>query len=326
VLSAAIAALSGSAGAATGVECRGERPWVLLDASQTGKLSAGVLMDLRAGLRPSSIEVCEGESGSLRALAMVVVRRLRAGRHRYSVDVTDAVTEKRVGRDLDLGTLPEDGRTLALAVAAEELLRASWAELALRGVRSPETSAPPEVRAVVASSEPTPAPRYTALGARFAIEHFAQGQTQFGADAFSFRPLSDELSMLLSLGVRRALSEPAPHGSIEARALSAELGLGLRLVRGGVLELGPFAGARALWLEFSGSGLEGVPERRAQGASVTARGGFSLAFGAASVLRSYSSVGFGVALKSFSAADAGEVVTGTAGLELFGATGIGLEF
>ena len=41
-----------------------------------------------------------------------------------------------MGRDLALSSIPSNGRALAIAIAVDELLRASWAELALRSERS----------------------------------------------------------------------------------------------------------------------------------------------------------------------------------------------
>ncbi len=47
------------------------------------------------------------------------------------LEVDDALTNKSVRREVDLGDVPASGRPRALALAAAELLRASWAELAL---------------------------------------------------------------------------------------------------------------------------------------------------------------------------------------------------
>src|SRR5688572_20360489 len=140
--------------------------------------SDAIRAELRAGLLPSNIDVCAATPGvAAEPLANVTIEPVDEKSARYRLDVTDSVTKKRVARDLTLDKLPLDGRALALAVAAEELLRASWAELALRGVHSAQTAAPPEVRAVVEQAEPRPAPlrRFTAPGARVAFEHFLGG-------------------------------------------------------------------------------------------------------------------------------------------------------
>jgi hypothetical protein len=291
-------------------------------------LASAVGSDLRAGLAPSGIEVCtEAPAGAPEPLARVVIEQVDVASTRFSLDVTDSVTKKRVGRDLALDKLPADGRTLALAVAAEELLRASWAELALRGVHSPQTAAPPEVRAVVEQSEPrsTPPPRFIAPGARVAFEHFLGGQTHYGGDIFLVVPLGTIASGLLSVGARRALSVQAPHGSIGASALSVELGLSLALFRQGGLDLGAFVAGRVLRLTFEPAGEPGVSARASSGFVIGSRAGVALAFGSPGLLRSYTALGAGLPLRSFEATDSGSVVTGASELELFASAGLALE-
>jgi hypothetical protein len=308
--------------------CAGDKPWVAVAGRVPPALADAVRSDLRAGLLPSSIEVCEAlATPGPEPLARVLIAEVTPGRARYSVDVIDSVTRKRVGRDLALETLPADGRALALAVAAEELLRASWAELALRGVHSPQTAAPPEVRAVVEKSAPAPVPprRYLALGGRLAFERFLGGQTHYGADLFAVVPLGRIAGGLLAIGARRALSEQAPHGSIGATAFSAEAGLSLTFLRQRGLDLSAFVAGRLLRVSFEPEAASGVEARAQSGLAVISRVGLSLAFGSPGLLRSYSALGAGLPLKSFSVSDTGGIVTGVSKLELFASTGLALE-
>jgi hypothetical protein len=301
----------------------------MLQARTAPAFAAAVGSDLRAGLLPSSIDVCtQAPAGSPDPLARVVIEQVEGQAARYSLDVTDSVTDKRVGRDLALDKLPPDGRALALAVAAEELLRASWAELALRGVHSPQTAAPPEVRAVVEQAEPRPAAsrRFTAPGARVAFEHFLGGQTHYGGDLFVVVPFGRLASGLLCIGARRALSVQAPHGSIGASAFAGELGLSLALFQQGGLDLGAFIAGRALRLTFEPQGEPGVTSSSSSGLVVSSRAGLALAFGSPGLLRSYTALGAGLPLRSFEASDSGRVVTGASELELFASTGLALEF
>jgi hypothetical protein len=306
-------------------ECTGEKPWVAVAGHVPEALAAAVRSDLRAGLAPSNIEVCEAPPAAApEPLARVAIEQPDAAKARYSLDVTDSVTRKRVGRDLVLDGLPMDGRPLALAVAAEELLRASWAELALRGVHSAQTAAPPEVRAVVERATP-PARRFTAWGARLGFERFLGGQTHYGADLFASVPLGRSAGGLVAVGARRALSEQAPHGSIVATALSAEAGLSLTFLRMRGLDLGAFVSGRALRVSFEPEAEAGVDAKPQSGLAVTSRVGVALAFGSPGLVRSYSAFGAGLPLKSFSASDSGAVVTGVSKLELFAAAGLALE-
>jgi len=309
-------------------ECSGDKPWVAVSGHVAAALAAAVRSDLQAGLAPNNIDVCETAAASApEPLARVVLRQVDTAGARYSLDVTDSVTKKRLGRDLSLEKLPADGRALALAVAADELLRASWAELALRGVHSAQTAAPPEVRAVIEKSAPATPPlrRYTALGARLGLEHFLGGQTHYGADLFCVVPLGRVASALLALGARRALSVQAPHGSIGATVLSTEAGVSLAFLRQSGLDWGAFVSARVLRLSFEPEASPSVTARPQSGLAVTSRVGLAFAFGNPGLLRSYSSVGAGLPLKSFSAADSGGAVTGASQLELFASTGLALE-
>lgn len=297
----------------------------MLTGDMPKPLAGAVRSELRAGLISSHIDVCaEGAGPAAAPLARVSFTPVGEGSTRYSLDVTDSVTQKRIGRDLSLEKLPADGRALALAVAAEELLRASWAELALRGVHSPDTAPPPEVRAVVERAGPVPAPpRRAALGARLAFEHFFGGQTHFGGDAVLLLPLGSLTGASVALGGRRALSEQAPHGSIGARALAAELGLSLLLVQRPGLELGAGVSGRALWLTFEPASAGTARASTQSGLAFIARAGLSLVFGGK--LKSFASLGAGLPLRSFAASDSGAEVTGASSLELFAATGLALQ-
>lgn len=308
-------------------ECSGKMPWVAVSGRMPPAFAEAVRSDLRAGLAPSHIDVCEEPNGSgTEPLARVSVEPTGSAA-RYSLDVTDSVTHKRVGRDLSLENLPADGRAFALAVAAEELLRATWAELALQGENHPKSTAPPEVRAIVEKAErewATPH-RPTALGARLAFEHFWGGQTHYGGDVFGALPFGRHAGGFIALGVRRALSESAPHGAIGANGLSGELGLALSFWRRGGLELGAFVSGRVLSLEFEPEANSDAAASGQRGWVVTSRAGLGFAFGKLGAVRAYSTLGAGLPLKSFSASDAGVTITGASKLELFATTGLALE-
>lgn len=311
--------------AQSGLECTGEKPWVAVSGHVPEAFAAAVRSDLRAGLAPSNIEVCDTPPAAApEPLARVAIEQPDLAKALYSLDVTDSVTHKRVGRDLALDRLPIDGRPLALAVAAEELLRASWAELALRGVHSAQTAAPPEVRAVVERATP-PAKRFTAWGARLGFERFLGGQTHYGADLFGSLPLGRIAGLLFAVGGRRGLSEQAPHGSIAATGLSAEAGVSLLFFRLRGFDLGAFVSGRVLRVSFEPEAESGVDAQTQAGFAVTSRVGLTMGFGSPGLVRSYTALGAGLPLKSFSATDSGAIVTGASKLELFAATGLALE-
>jgi hypothetical protein len=151
------------------------------------------------------------------------------------------------------------------------------------------------------------------------------GQTHYGADLFGAVPFGRITGGLFAVGARRALSEQAPHGSLGATALSAEAGVSLAFYRQRGLEWQAFVSGRLLRVSFEPEAADGAMARAQSGLAVISRVGFSLAFGRPGLLRSYSTLGAGIPLKSFSASDTGGVVTGVSKLELFGSTGLALE-
>ena len=82
------------------LECTGKRPWVALDGGVRPALAEAVRSELRAGLSLNHIEVCaEAVPGAVEPLARVTLTEVGDGGARYSLDVIDSVTQKRVGRD-----------------------------------------------------------------------------------------------------------------------------------------------------------------------------------------------------------------------------------
>lgn len=166
---------------ASGAECGSAgRPWVKVTFASsfgTAAVQARIVEDFRAGLSDRAIDVCGGASLPSRpALAGVHIASTTATRVGVSVEVRDALTEKRLTRDVDLSSVPEDGKAFAVAVAADELLRASWVELALEREGRLPRKPPREVVEIVNStlSRSTNA-RTARLGVRGAAERFTGG-------------------------------------------------------------------------------------------------------------------------------------------------------
>jgi hypothetical protein len=217
--SLALTSARGRAQAACGTA---EHAWVQVRASPEGSPSFESL--LRAELASRRIDLCsEPGSHSAPAIATVEIAR-REGATAIVVQVRDAVTAKRVERDLDLDAIPKDGQPLALALAADELLRASWAELALSTAPPPAAPIPSAVTDTVDASVKTPrrAPR-GAFGALATIEHYSAGQTLYGADLQASLWVTRRLSAGARLGLRSALSASAPDGEVRASAFVAGL-------------------------------------------------------------------------------------------------------
>src|SRR5262245_32632310 len=136
----------------------GDGPWVLLQLGAQGwsdAQRAAVLSDLQHTLAGQGIAACSGDThpATSAPLATLTIDLGPDDTAKATVDieVRDAVTHKRVRRDVDLSRIPDDGRAAAIAIEADELLRASWAEIALdtaRARQAQETARPQVVSTV----------------------------------------------------------------------------------------------------------------------------------------------------------------------------------
>jgi hypothetical protein len=300
-----------------------QEPRKAWDAAQ----QRAVLEDLRAGLRQRGIAACPlGSAGSEPPIALLELEAGEPARVSVGIEVHDALTEKRVLRDLDLRQLSPDARALAIAAAADELLRASWAELALDDAPEPSRPPPPEVeRAVRASLSPARVGRRdVALGARGAVEHHGGGHTLLGGDAFVTVWLSERLGLELSVGLRHGLREDATHGSVESRALCSALDLGLAVLpRGQTLSLTATLGAAFASLRMRGAAEGTALDAEGSGWSAQARAGVVLGLALHDAFALRAQVGLGAPLRSVEASDAGRVISSTSGIEVH--AGLGAE-
>jgi hypothetical protein len=308
---------------------RAGRPWVSVAYSGEAwdpKLRASVTADLRAGLDLQGIDACPlGTQGGERPLALIEMRASEDNRVAVSIDVHDAVTEKRVLRDVDLHKVPSDGHGLTLAVAAEELLRASWAELALIDHPAPAREPPPEVRQVVERSLGGRA-RFL-LGARAAFEQSAQGLSWLGGDAlFAHWPL-DRLGYELALQVRHGLPERSVRGEVESNALGGAAALlfapsGRSRATAWQVRLG----LSALSVGFDGVADGSAEAVQARGLDLHAQLGVGLRQRLVRGLDLSLDAGVGAPLRSVAALDGDTRVTGTGGVQFTTSLGVEARF
>jgi len=324
-------ALMARTSAAADARCAGDGPWVQLQLGAQAwneAQRASVLSDLQHTLAGQGIAACSADAHpAAAALATLSVDLAPDDTAKATVDieVRDAVTRKRVRRDVDLSRIPDDGRAAAIAIEADELLRASWAEIALdtERARQAQAAARPQV---VGSVQQVMAPASdggAGLGARGAIEHFFGGVTLIGADGVGRVGLASPLALEIAGTLRFGPSVSAPHGQVSALAAGVSLALLVRIAGSRRASLAAGAGVSASWFEFRAQASPGadastyanllavgnvqVAGRLALGRSVHARLG----------------VGAGVALRGVEATDAGVVVAQARGVSL-GAT-LGLE-
>lgn len=308
------------------------RPWVSVhfDASRfRAGFAERVLSDLRAGLANRGIDACSDSEGAGEPLASVIIAPTSGPSVAVALEIRDAVTEKRVMRDVDLARVPEDGRAFAIAIAVDELVWASWAEIALakRSAKKPRRAPPPEVvRGVKTVLPEREEPgRATRLGARAALEHFGGGQTHLGADAAALFPFTEHVGLELALGLRQGRQVEAAHGHVLSSAAGLGAMLRVTLLRALPLELSLFAGPRVGLARFTGRALPDARGTELSGVVVFARGGALAGVRVLGPLWVEASGGAGAPLRGLEASDAGHVVSGVSGLELFAAAGLTVE-
>ncbi len=324
--------LAAGSGARAQAPCTGsEQAWVAVafaGEAWDAALRQAVLADLRAGLRLKGIDACEQDaSGAKSALAQLTLRAAERDRISVAIEVHDALTEKRLSRELDLRALAPDARALAIAAASDELLRASWTELALQDAPRPARPAPEVVtRAVRSSLSPARVGSLErALGVGAAFEQHGGGASLLGGDLYLEQWLGERLGLELGLGLREGLRRDAPHGTVDTRALGGALALLFALL--------PREQALGLWgrlgLALSSVRVQGRARQGAAtggsgaGLDLHARAGLSglLALGARVALRL--TLELGLPLRAVRAADAGRAVTATTGVQ--GHAGLGAE-
>jgi hypothetical protein len=321
----------GPAVAAADGACPGGRPWVALSFS--GRFTRGfersVSQDLTAGLAARGIRVCPRSSRATASAPPLADIRLSAEAETMvdvSVEVRDAVTQKRVGRDLDLARVPSDGRAFAVALAADELLQASWVELALERDKKKPVRAPLEVRTTVETAlrkgRALPPPRF---GARASGEHFGGGQTHFGADATFDAPITSWLRFAVAAGAREGRTVSSERGEISSSALGVDAGFELLLYSHPRFEGALALGARGSRVSFEGKAAAGAIDANYASFAVFARGGPEAALRLVGPFWLGLGAGLGAPVRAIEADDGEVTATGMSGLELSFAAGLSVE-
>jgi hypothetical protein len=341
---AALLALLGLAGArpvlaveppAPAACAEGPRPWIEIavaagawDAATVGE----VVRHMRAELAAQRIDVCERApaSSGRPPIAMVAITPEAGNAVDLAIDVRDAVTRKRVGRNVDLTSIPADGRALTIALAADELLRASWAELALG--RAPSPGAGVEVADAVTASvrgaltEPPHFPR-ARLSLGPAIALFAGGQRHFGAALEGGVELGPRLAASLSAGTFWARPTSAPDGAIQGFVLEGAAALAWTVTQPGA-RAGVDLGARLALdrVTFVPAPASGATGATGSGVAVVAAAGPAAWVALRPTLRAFVAARAGIPLRSIKAWDRDQVVSSVSGFALLAQAGIASSF
>jgi hypothetical protein len=307
-------------------------PWVAVafsGSSFTQELERAVLLDLRAGLRLKGIEACViGRAGKEPPLAVLQLSAASPDRFTVSIEVNDALTEKRVLRDIDMTGVSPDARSLTIAAATDELLRASWVELALADAPEPSREPPAAVTEAVRDTiEPARVgQRDLALGVRFESAYFGAGLGWLGADLLATSWLSDYVGLELAAGARAGLPREGEHGEVKASALLGGLALRVALVeRTAPLGVDALVGAAVASVRMRGEAREGGRSFTDSAIDVHALFGLLFRASLAPWLDLRLELGTGAPIQGVEATDEGVVAASTHGIQLRAALGAELK-
>jgi hypothetical protein len=290
------------------------RPWIRFEQRTDERRVDGIeeiVRHVRAELARKEIDVCFAGKGA--PIAVVDLLRASPSSVEVVVDVSDSVTHKRVSRALDLKAIPPDARNLAVAVGTDELLIASWVEVALPREEKKQAAAPPAVtRAVSRELEPEP---HAEIGSAFVFEHFAGGQSFLGLDArFGYFVLR-RLSVTLRGGLRQGLREETENGSVRSGAwlLGAGARVGL-LPHAETFGVDALARVDAVFVSFTGEPIEGAVAESHTATTWVGTAGVALWARPIRALRLGLEGSLGAAFRSVAATDSGSTVTAIEGL------------
>ncbi len=227
VVTSVLLASGAGAGPVLAAECgAGGRPWVqVIGQDDVPANIAAFVRLLGAELQARGLELCASRSEAAVAPLATVRVSSRPDAVALTVEVHDAVTAKQVSRDVALTGVPRDGQPLTIALAADELLRASWAELELHTAPPAALPVPPEVTRTVREmlvAPPAAAPRVQ-LGVGFVWEQYAHGVTLYGADARLGTWWTRRFETALQFGLRSGPTATATDGTVQPSAWSLGL-------------------------------------------------------------------------------------------------------
>jgi hypothetical protein len=320
----------------------GEGPWLRVSFAGDGfapALQAQVTEQLGANLRAHHVVLCDvaaAPSAPPAPAALAEVDLSLSTARVLSLEVSDAVTDKRMTREIPLATVPRDALALSIALAAEELLHASWIEVALA---PPETPAPPvglqpvpdvvrqvnqeEMDRIRRADTPVRTePPWVQVALLAAADRWSGGQTDLGADLRA--ATGGRLAAEGELGLRAAPDVASAHGTIQGREFVAGAGANFALMPRRApwgLQLG--ARADVIDVEFSAVASPGARASSGSQLGASLRGYVGVWWRLGGPWRLLVEGAGGGALRAITASDVGAAATGISGA-LFSATvGVG---
>jgi hypothetical protein len=302
----------------------------------TPALRARVIEQLGAEFHAHNLGLCEASGAPTDPPPLADIVLALSADAVLSLEVRDAVTDKRIARELRLASVPRDALALSITLAAEELVHASWIEAALAPPPAPATPPVPQpvpapVREVnareVAAMPQAPRAAHAWLAEAAVMgagEWAAGGQTDLGGDVrFT---LGGRLAMSALAGVRLAPTVTSPNGTVSGRELLAGAGVSYSIVPRDAV-WGGDVGIRAelIDVKFSGTPKDPTTVQPHDGAALGAilsgtLGGWVRIGGP---WRIVGEAAVGGPVHAVTATDTGHTATGVSGVTLGLALGVG---
>jgi hypothetical protein len=280
--------------------------------------------DLAAELARDNIVTCNADGSPSKPIAQI---EITINPSSASIRIEDALTSKQVSRSVDLPAATEDVIALTVALATDELLRASWAELAVAKRTAPPVPTP---KAVPTPPKQPPAPSaeelpMNELGVRTVVAWFGVGHTWLGAELYYRREIVPILDVELSALWRGGLPVTSAHGSVDGFSAGGGAALGLWPIRSSAVRLGALFGTELVYARLSGRAEAGAVEGEVDGAAVSLRGGIGLGLDVTPA-RFSTEIGVGAPVASVVGEDNAVVVAGISGVMVRAHLGIGVLF
>jgi hypothetical protein len=294
-----------------------------------------VLSDLSSSLHAQGLCVRRFDVQSADVVVHIQLRR--STENLVEIEIADTLTDKRVARDIALQNPADPSSGLVLAVAADELLRAAWAELALpsaRPVPTPPPAAQPPARAEPQAISPPPGaqargPTTHTLEGRAVVDVFVQSSTFLGGDVVYRVERRAPVQWSLFAGPRFALQKQvADRGEVSAQAFSFGTSAQVSITRGSSWEFGPMLTLQGVYAWYEGrpdpssTGSE-VLGLKYSGLAMTLRGGLGLQWRLTPGLALFACSELGAPLVSLAVSDGQDEVAGVQGLESSSSLGLG---
>ena len=243
-------------------------------------IATSLAAHLVAELSARSITLCVG-SAPRPAIARISLRieHPAHGPMLATIQIADALTDKRVARTLDLTRVPRDAQPLAVASSADELLRASWAEILVVGAPAPKMPVPVAVArtvdaSIIRPSVPAPPSRFEVGAVATGASYPAGARSGFGGALLLRYWRTGRLGVHVIAGVDVGLARDAMDGSARADVVYGGGGLTAALLaRPARFGFDVDVGAAALAVALSGSAANRARESGALNGSFELRAG-----------------------------------------------------